>query len=66
MSLNVGSVDKFFRVLMGVIIVMLGSFNQSWLGLIGFYPILTGLTSWCPLYRSLHISTNRDLSIRQH
>lgn len=57
MKKNIGGYDKIFRIILGVIIILLGIFLQSWWGVIGVIPLLTGLTNRCPLYMPLGIST---------
>jgi hypothetical protein len=57
MKQNVGDQDKVIRIVLGVIIVVAGMFFQSWWGLIGLLPILTGLINYCPAYSLLGLST---------
>lgn len=48
---NVGIVDRILRIAIGLIalsLVFVGP--QSAWGYIGFGPLLTGLTGWCPAY----------------
>lgn len=47
---NVGNLDGGIRVVVGTIILLLGVFYQSWWGLLGLIPFLTGVFHWCPLY----------------
>lgn len=59
MKRNVGTVDKWLRVALGVALIVwaaTGGPAWAWLGLI---PLLTGLFGFCPLYRLLGISTCR-------
>lgn len=59
MKPNVGTVDKWLRVALGVALIVwaaTGGPAWAWLGLI---PLLTGLFGFCPLYRLLGISTCR-------
>jgi hypothetical protein len=60
MKLNVGSVDKVIRIVLGVVllglIVVLDG-NVRWIGLIGVVPLMTGLAGYCPLYTLLGINT---------
>ena len=57
---NEGSVDRVARVLLGVLLLSLVFIGpQTWLGLIGVVPLLTGLVGFCPLYRVLGVSTCR-------
>lgn len=58
MKLNEGSIDRVVRVLVGSVLLSLVFFGpQTWLGLIGIVPLLTGVVGFCPLYRVLGLST---------
>ena len=57
MQCNVGKTERVLRVVAGVGILAAGAFYGSWLGLIGFVPIFTGSTGWCPAYIPFGIST---------
>jgi len=57
MKCNVGGPDRFLRILAGIVIVSLGIVYESWLGVIGVVPLLTGITGWCPAYLPFKIST---------
>ncbi len=57
MNKNVGSIDKTIRLIAGVLIIVAGFLNDSFLGAIGLIPIVTALIGWCPLYPILKIST---------
>ena len=62
MKQNVGKVDKWIRIILGVAILSLLFFIEGdlrWLGLIGLIPIITGTISFCPLYALLGINTNK-------
>lgn len=59
-SKNVGSIDKIFRLLFGV--VLLSAFfwlegTIRFIGLIGLVPLATALMGTCPLYSLLGLST---------
>jgi hypothetical protein len=54
---NVGSVDRWIRIIAGLIIVVAGLVFKTYWGLIGIVPIATGLLRWCPLYCPFKIST---------
>ena len=60
--INVGKIDRLFRVLIGFFIFYLGVLSQIepklW-GFIGLIPVLTGILGWCPLYLPLKINTNK-------
>jgi hypothetical protein len=49
--------DRIIRIVIGLIIVVLGVYFNSWWGLIGIIPLATGIFKWCPLYVPFKIST---------
>ncbi|NOS35003.1 MAG: DUF2892 domain-containing protein [Deltaproteobacteria bacterium] len=58
MKVNESSTERVVRVIAGIIllsIIFVGP--QSWWGLIGLVPLITGLFGNCPLYTLLGIST---------
>jgi len=60
MKANVGGIDRGFRIVAGLgllalMLVLEG--NARWWGLVGVVPLLTGLTSYCPLYALLGINS---------
>ena len=60
MAHNVGTVDRLFRVLLGIVILGLyGALEPPlrYLTLVGLIPLGTGILGNCPLYRILGIST---------
>ncbi len=57
MKTNVGSLDKTFRLILGVLIAIWGFYFQNWLGLIAIVPIGTALINFCPLFSIVGIST---------
>ncbi len=57
MNKNVGTIDRAFRIIVGLIILILGIVYNSWLGLIGLVPIITALIGKCPVYLPFGIST---------
>ncbi|MHB8621842.1 MAG: YgaP family membrane protein [Sulfuricaulis sp.] len=63
MEMNVGSVDKVIRLIVGVallsLVFLLGG-NARWWGLIGIGPILTVFIGWCPAYSLIGVSTNKS------
>ncbi|MDM7459605.1 MAG: DUF2892 domain-containing protein [Paracoccus sp. (in: a-proteobacteria)] len=61
MSCNVGGIDRVLRILVGVALLA-GFFLNSgaelrWLYLLGLVPLLTGVVSFCPLYRLIGVNT---------
>ena len=58
MKINEGTIDRVIRVILGLaIIIVVGFIMKSWWGLIGLLPLVTGLTSRCPLYMLFGINT---------
>ena len=58
MTKNVGKTDRIIRIVLGVILLCLGIyFKKWWLDLIGAAALITGLTSWCGLYKVIGVST---------
>jgi len=60
MKVNVGSVDRVLRILVGVALLALVFVlegNARWLGLIGILPLATGLFRFCPAYALFGLST---------
>jgi len=59
MKLNMGSIDRILRGVVGVVIIAVGLYYNSWWGAIGLIPLLTALISWCPMYVPFKISTRK-------
>ncbi|MHB1687960.1 MAG: YgaP family membrane protein [Ignavibacteriaceae bacterium] len=57
MKKNVGDVDRWFRVVLGIVIAVLGIVYQSWWGLIAIVPLGTAFMRVCPAYTLFGIST---------
>ena len=57
MEINVGSTERLIRIIVGVVIIGLGLYFQSWWGVVGLIPLLTGLFRFCPLYKMLGMNT---------
>ncbi len=60
MKQNVGSIDRFVRVALGIVLLSLMLVlegNARWWGLVGLVPLLTGLFGTCPLYSIFGLST---------
>ena len=54
---NVGSADRYIRIILGIAIIIAGVSLQSWWGLIGMIPLLTAGLNFCPLYSMVGAST---------
>ncbi len=58
MTRNEGMLDRVVRIVLGLALLALFFVGpQTWLGLIGIVPLVTGLLGFCPLYRLLGLST---------
>jgi Protein of unknown function (DUF2892) len=57
MECNVGNTDRNIRFILAIAIGALGIYYQSWWGLIGLVPLLTGAFTFCPLYKLLGMNT---------
>lgn len=57
MNANVGHIDKWIRIALGLgLIAWAASGGPAW-AWIGVVPLATGLFKFCPLYRVLGINT---------
>ncbi len=61
MNINVGSIDRAVRVVLGL--ALLSAFfllegSLRWVGLAGVVLLLTAAVSFCPLYKILGINTS--------
>jgi sulfite exporter TauE/SafE len=61
MKANVGNVDRWIRIILGVVIIVLGIVYRNWWGLIGIIPILTGIFRICPAYIPFGIKTCKSV-----
>lgn len=60
MKVNVGTIDRALRVLLGLGLLgfaLLADSPLRWWGLVGLVPLLTAAAGFCPLYALLGIST---------
>ena len=57
MKRNIGNVDRIIRVVIGLVLVALGIYFNSWWGVIGLIPLITAAIGWCPLYAPFGLST---------
>ena len=58
MPQNVGDIDKWLRIIAGVLILVLGAFGPlGWWGLLGIVPLATGLMGSCPAYSLIGMNT---------
>lgn len=57
MKRNLANLDRMIRGLVGVIVLIVGMYLQSWLALLGLLLLATAVFGWCPLYALLHVTT---------
>jgi sulfite exporter TauE/SafE len=63
MSVNVGTIDRIARIVVGLALLAFAlgyiapGTSWSWVGWIGVVPILTALFATCPAYSLLGITT---------
>ncbi|RUS67803.1 hypothetical protein CUZ56_00282 [Saezia sanguinis] len=58
MSKNVCGIDRIWRIVLGVLLVVLTLTGViGWWGWIGVVPIVTGSIGWCPFYMPFRFST---------
>lgn len=52
MAMNVGTIDRLLRALLGAALVVGAGLGYiSPIGYVGLIPLLTGLVGYCPVYR---------------
>jgi len=60
MKLNVGSIDRALRIIIGIVLIALAATNTvGWWGWLGIIPLGTALIGNCALYSLLGINTCR-------
>lgn len=59
MELNLGSLDRAARILLGTAVILIGHYYQSYFGFLGFLIILTGVVGFCPAYCPLKLKTKK-------
>ena len=64
MKCNVGNTDKIVRYILAIIIGAVGFYFESWWGLLAIVPLITGLISFCPLYKILGLNTCTNKSVQ--
>ena len=64
MKPNVGNTDKIVRIAMALIIAAVGVYFKSWWGLVAIVPLVTGLISFCPVYKFFGVNTCSAKSVQ--
>jgi len=64
MKCNVGNTDKLVRFTLAIIIGATGFYFKSWWGLLAIVPLITGLISFCPLYKFFGLNTCSTKSVQ--
>jgi hypothetical protein len=62
MKKNIGQIDKWVRIALGVILLLLIIVVQTgwrWLGLLGIILLATAFLNFCPLYALFGLSSNK-------
>lgn len=59
MKLNVGTIERIVRVVIGIVLVSMVFIGPKspWFYL-GLIPLATGLAGWCPIYSAIHFNTH--------
>ena len=57
MKANIGSIDRTFRVIVGLGILGAGYYFKSAWGLIGLVPLATAIVRFCPAYLPFGLNT---------
>lgn len=60
MKVNMGSLDRGLRIVVGAVLIAAVFFIEGpmrWWGLVGIVPFLTGVLGSCPVYSIFGIST---------
>ena len=60
MKANVGGIDRFLRIVIGLgllAFLFLSESDARWWGLVGVVPLLTAVINFCPLYAVFGIDT---------
>jgi hypothetical protein len=55
MMKNISCAERSIRIVIGLGIIGWGIFASNWWGALGLLPIITGLVSFCPLYKMLGV-----------
>ena len=57
MKKNIGRIDRYARIILGIAAIVAGIAFQSWWGALGLIPLVTAFVRWCPAYSIFRINT---------
>lgn len=57
MKCNMGTTDRIIRGIVGVAVICVGYYYQSWWGAVGVIPLGTAIFGICPAYLPFGISS---------
>ncbi len=57
MRRNVGNIDRIIRTVLGLTIIGVGVYYQSYWGAVGVVALSTAVIGWCPAYLPFGISS---------
>lgn len=57
MKSNVGGIDKWLRIVVGLLLITWAATGGPVWAWVGVVPLATGLFNFCPLYRLVGINT---------
>ncbi|APF17829.1 YgaP family membrane protein [Caldithrix abyssi] len=61
MNKNVGGIDRWIRIVLGIVLIALvfvgPQIKWGWIGLV---PLLTGIVGFCPAYLPFKFSTHKE------
>ena len=57
MKHNMGKTDRILRGIVGIGVISVGVYFQSWWGALGIVLLATTVLAWCPIYLPFGIST---------
>lgn len=49
MTQNLGQTNRMMRAILGTAMISMGLRRKSWWGILGLYPLVTGLMGYCPV-----------------
>jgi hypothetical protein len=55
---NIGGVDRFLRISIGLVAIGAGLYFHNWWGALGVIPLMTGFFRYCPAYGLVGMSTS--------